>query len=484
MVDFLFPNYQETGSSVAMVIISIAFMLMLGFLMSRLTKKLKLPNVTAYILTGILIGPYCINMIPNQIVEGMDFLSDIALAFIAFSTGQFFRLSTLKKNGSKVVIITLFETMSASILVFVTSYFFLHLNIAFSVVFATLAATTAPTSTMMTIRQTKAKGDFVDTLLQVIALDDIFGLVAFSIAISIASASIAGKTISGLSILKPLALNIGIMAVGGLFGILLNVFLNGKNSKDNRLIITVAMLFGFCGICALVDISPLLGCMTMSTVYVNLSDDDKLFKQINYFSPPFLLLFYVRSGISFDLGGMINVSGAIGETPLIVISALYFVVRFIGKMAGAFTGSKIVGKPVETCKYLGFALTPQAGVSIGLAALGARSLGGAAGASLQTVILAAGIVYELVGPPLAKLSLHLAGAYSNKIEDIVEVSEVDEKGVKKSSLELLIERINSIQEELPEHTISEDELAFTSAAEEQYEMLSPVRTPRGLRHRN
>ena len=163
----------QNFSSVGQVIISIAVMLLSGYLMSRVTKKLKLPNVTGYIIAGIIIGPYCIDVIPTQVVEGMSFLADIALAFIAFSTGEFFTLSTLKKNGAKNVVITVFEALLASLVVFLVMYFALGLSLAFSIVLGALAAATAPASTMMTIRQTNAKGDFVDTLLQVVALDDV-----------------------------------------------------------------------------------------------------------------------------------------------------------------------------------------------------------------------------------------------------------------------------------------------------------------------
>ena len=165
---------------VASVIVSVALMLFAGFLMTRVTKQLRLPNVTAYILAGILIGPYCLDLVPQRIIDGTDFLSDIALAFIAFSTGEFFKLAVLKKNGMRVVVITIFEAVMASVCIFLLTYFVLRLELAFSIVLAALASATAPASTMMTIRQTGAKGDFVDTLLQVVALDDVVGLVLYS----------------------------------------------------------------------------------------------------------------------------------------------------------------------------------------------------------------------------------------------------------------------------------------------------------------
>ena len=244
-------EYLNSLDTVPSIIISIAFMLFLGFAMTRVTKILRLPNVTAYIVIGIIIGPFCLKLIPVKVIEGMDFLSDIALAFIAFSTGEFFRLDVLKKNGGKVIVITLLEALMASVFIFILTYFILHLDLAFSIVLSALASATAPASTMMTIRQTGAKGDFVNTLLQVVALDDVVGLVAYSIAISIATASRSESGISFVSIIKPIIINLIVLVLGGGFGFLLKLLMPKKRSTDNRLIISIATLFGFCGICAL-----------------------------------------------------------------------------------------------------------------------------------------------------------------------------------------------------------------------------------------
>ena len=464
-------------SQVASIIISVAFMLLFGFAMTRITKLLRLPNVTAYILAGILIGPYCLGLVPQHVIDGMDFLSDIALAFIAFSTGEFFRFSTLKKSGAKVMVITVLEALLASIVVFIVTFCVLRLDLAFSIVLAALASATAPASTVMTIRQTGAKGDFVDTLLQVVALDDIVGLVAYSIAISVAVSSKAGVgSFSVWDIVKPLLINIGVFALGGVFGLLMKLMMPKKRSTDNRLIISIALIFSFCGICTLLDISPLLGCMSMGTVYINITDDDKLFKQLNYFSPPILLLFFVRSGMNFKLDVLVSSSGSIGTTPLIVIGVLYFFFRIIGKYAGAFLGCLAVGKPKETRNYLGLALIPQAGVAIGLAALGARTLGGEDGIALNTIILASSVLYELIGPACAKLALFLSKSYSTKLEDLAPVEAVTPAGKPKTEVELLIERIKKIQETIPPHEqhSHDEEQAFTEAAEEQFaaEMLA------------
>ena len=453
------------------VIISVALMLFSGFLLTRITKLLRLPNVTAYIVAGILIGPYCLNLVPQRIIDGTDFLSDIALAFIAFSTGEFFKLSVLRRNGMKVVWITIMEAVLASVVVFVLTYWVLGLELAFSIVLAALASATAPASTMMTIRQTGAKGDFVDTLLQVVALDDVVGLVLYSVAISVALASMQGaEGFTFGTLAKPILLNLLVMGLGCIFGLFMKLLMPSKRSTDNKLIISIALLFSFCGVCALLDVSPLLGCMAMGTVYTNIAENDKLFKQLGYFSPPILLLFFVHSGMSFQLDALVSAEGALNGIPLLVIGASYFVARILGKYLGAWLGCWMVGKDKLVRNYLGLALIPQAGVAIGLAALGARTLGGDMGSDLQTIILASSVLYELIGPGCAKLALYLSKSYSTRLEDVAPVEEVTQTGQRKSDVQLLIERIQKIQKELPEHeaamAMSEEEAAFTEAAEE------------------
>ena len=466
MLNSLYEKLQQQ-SSAAVVIISIAIMLLSGFLMSRITKKLKLPNVTAYIITGILIGPFGLDCIPRFLVENTAFLADIALAFIAFSTGEFLKFSKLRHNAGKVLIITLAESLTASGLVFVLCYWILGLNLAFSIVLAALASATAPASLMVTIRQTKARGDFVDTLLQVIAYDNIVALMAYSVAISIALSSISDTPISFLNILVPVAKNIAVLILGGVFGVFMKLLIQKKRSTDNRLIILIALLFAFCGVCAATGTSPLLGCMSMGSVYINITNDDKLFKQLNYFSPPILLLFFVRSGIVFGFNSQNSQTVSLGGVSLVLMGFLYFLVRILGKFAGAFTGCLAAGKPKDTRNFFGLALIPQAGVAIGLAALGARALGGAMGQALETVVLASSVLYELIGPACAKLSLYLSHSYSCKLENIVAVEETLPEGGRKTSVELLIERIQKIQEELAQEPVSEEEHAFTEAAEEQ-----------------
>lgn len=471
---FKFATQIQSEQPVASIIISVALMMIAGFLLTRVTKLLRLPNVTAYIVAGILIGPYCLNLVPQRFIDGTSFLSDIALAFIAFSTGEFFKLDVLKKNGMKVVWITVFESVLASLLVFVLTFFILHMDLAFSIVLSALASATAPASTMMTIRQTGAKGDFVDTLLQVVALDDVVGLVLYSVAISIALASLSGSQgFSFQTIGKPILLNMLTLFIGACFGLAMKLFMPQSRSTDNKLIISVALLFAFCGVCVLLDVSPLLGCMIMGTVYTNIAENDKLFKQLGYFSPPILLLFFVRSGMNFKLDALFNASGDLDGVPLIVVGVSYFLVRIVGKYVGAWFGCFVVKKDKLVRNYLGLALIPQAGVAIGLAALGARTLGGTMGSDLETIILASSVLYELLGPGCAKLALYLSKSYSTRLEDVAVVEEVTESGERKTEAQLLIERIRKIQTELPPlpahgETTEEEEAAFMEAAEEQY----------------
>ncbi len=479
VVKMLLQNFPD----VAQVIISVAVMLLSGFLLTRLTKLLKLPNVTAYIIAGILLGPYCFKVVPDRVVQGMSFLADIALAFIAFGTGEFFRLSTLRRNGAKNIVITLFESLIASLVVFVVLYFIMRLPLEFSLVLGALAAATAPASTLMTIRQTGAKGDFVDTLLQVVALDDVVGLVAFSAAISVAMAIVAGSVTVG-GVVLPIVYNIACLVLGGVLGWVLKLLIcKPTRTGDNRLIIALAVMLGFCGVCAFLDVSPLLGCMAMGTVYMNVSDDDRLFKQLNYFSPPILLLFFVRSGINFDLGALVNVADSVAGVPLLVVGVVYFFVRILGKYGGGYLGCVVTKKDKRVRNYLGLALIPQAGVAIGLATLASRTLGGTIGSSLETIILASSVLYELIGPACAKLALYLSGSYSdntdrlvsdNTTETATETASAENapttstKARSQAEVDKLIDKIRVIRAEIPVPKEADDERAFDEAAEEYY----------------
>lgn len=382
------------------VLLSLSAILLAGFLLTRLTKIAKLPNVTGYILAGVLIGPHVLNLIPNQMVEDMCFISDIALAFIAFGVGRFFKREAFRETGAGVFIITLAESLLAGVLVTLLMRYAFRLDGSFSLLLGAIATATAPASLMVTIRQYRARGNFVNLLLQVIALDDAVCLVAFSLAAAFVSAS-SGSGLSAAEIGMPLLFNLVALVLGFVSGLVLSRLMTPKRSEDNRLIVTIALLLGIAGLCAAVDISPLLSCMLFGTTYINLTKDSDLYKQVERFTPPVLSLFFVVSGMNLDLSAF-NTLGVIGVA--------YFVVRIVGKYAGSYLGCTLVGAPENIRRYLGLALVPQAGVAIGLAFLGKRILPPDAGNMLLTIILASSVLYELIGPASAKLALILSGS--------------------------------------------------------------------------
>ena len=474
-------DVNSTVFAVSSVILGVALVLMTGFLMTRLTKLLKLPNVTAYIVAGILIGPSVFNLVPSRVINGTEFLSDIALAFIAFSAGEYFKVKDLKKNGGKVIVITLFESIAAFVLVFIIGKFALNIDTSFALVLAALASATAPASTIMTIRQTKAKGEYVNTLLQVVAFDDVVTLVLYSVAISVCIALNSGGNLDFATVGLPIIYNIVCLLIGGFLGFALKFLISKKRSNDNRLIIVIMILFLFCGICSLMGQSPLLGCMAIGAVYANTEKEnsERLFKQVNYFAPPILLIFFVRSGMNFDLSAFASTS-VVGGIPyaLVLVAVVYFFTRIAGKYGGSYLGGVVTKSDKKIRNYLGLGLIPQAGVAIGLAAMGARTFANsgqaALGDALLTIILASSVLYELIGPGCAKLGLFLSKSYSRteNIEEVVPAAEVvktlSDEEKHQNEVNILIAQIKHIKENIPDppNMVEENEEAFTEAAEE------------------
>lgn len=394
-----FEIIKRISSFPAAVILSLAIILFAGFLMTRITKKLRLPDVTGYILSGILIGPYLLHLIPREMIAGMDFITDIALAYIAFGVGKYFKLSELRKNGKRVFVITLFEALAAAAVITLTMLFVFHLSLPFSLLLGAIGSATAPASTIMTIRQYHAKGPLVNTILQVVALDDAVALIAFSVCAAIAAAMENGAAMQWGVFVRPLLLNALALLLGALCGFLLKWIITVRRSRDHRLILVNAVIFSLTGICTMMDISPLLACMLMGAVYINRIGDKTLFKQVNHFTPPVMLLFFVLSGMKLNVPMLVTAGG---------IGVCYFFVRIAGKYLGSYAGCVVTGAPMEIRRYLGLALVPQAGVSIGLAALGQRLLPAGLGTMLSTIILSSGVLYEMVGPACAKAALFLS----------------------------------------------------------------------------
>lgn len=392
--------FYENLSQVSVILVSLSVILFAGFLVTRVTKFFHLPNVSGFIIAGILIGPCVGKMVPDEIIAGMEFVSDIALAFIAFSVGRFFRLSTLKKTGVKVVVITVLESLTAGALVSLMLRFVFHTSWIFALITGAIATTTAPASTLMTIRQYHAKGEFVDILLQVVAMDDVVALLAFSVASSAAQALLGGKMVLR-DVLVPVACNVAGILLGLACGFLLKRLLAPGRSRDNRLILPVATLLGLAGLCSAMDISPLLSCMAFGGAFINLTSDKKLFHQIDRFTPPILSCFFILSGMRLNVRAL-KTAGIMGVA--------YFLVRIVGKYAGAYLGCLICKTDRKVRNYLGVALIPQAGVSIGLAVLGQRILPQEMGMLLSTIILSSSVLYELTGPVSARKALVLSGA--------------------------------------------------------------------------
>lgn len=414
---FLYAEMEESTA----VLCSLSIILFAGFLVTRLTKRLRLPNVTGYIIAGVLIGPCCLQMVPRGILEHMGFMNDIALAFIAFGVGKFFKKEILKEAGVRVVVVTLFEALAAGVLVTLSMKALFHISWDFALILGAIATATAPASTMMTIHQYHAKGEYVNTLLQVVALDDVVCLLTFSAVVAVVNAGNDGH-ISAADVIMPFVSNgVGILLGGG-SGVALSKLLTPGRSKDNRLILSVALLLALSGVCAILGVSPLLSCMVFGAVYMNLTDDRKLFKQINRFTPPIMSMFFIISGMNLDLGA-IRTAGVVGLA--------YFFIRIVGKYAGVYAGCVVTGMPVNIRKYMGLALIPQAGVAIGLAFLGQRLLAPEMGDLLLTIILASSVLYELVGPACAKMSFFLAGAVRR---DVIEsVNQYQPESMKKQA---------------------------------------------------
>lgn len=395
MVEMLSQLSKETE-----ILLTLSIILFSGFIMTRLTNTLNMPKVSGYILAGILIGPYCLNLIPLPMIEGMGFVSDLALAFIAFSVGKFFKKEVLLRTGRRIIVITISEAMAAGVLVTLSLKLMFGLDWGFALMLGAIATATAPASTMMTINQYKAKGEFVDTLLQIVALDDVVCLLAFSIVSAVINGNASGR-LSTHDILAPVIYNFLIIALGAFCGYFLSRLLVPARSRDNRLILAIAMLLGLSGICAALDISPLLSCMVFGAVYINLTRDKKLFRQINSFTPPVMSCFFIVSGMNLDLGAL-KVVGGIGIS--------YFLIRIIGKYLGTYISCQLMGTSKAIRNYMGFALIPQAGVAIGLAFLAQRMLPPVTGNMVLTIILSSSVLYELAGPVSARAALILSGS--------------------------------------------------------------------------
>lgn len=378
----------------------LALILFSGLFLGRAVKFIKLPNVTGYLIAGLIIGPYCLNLLPLNLVEELELISEIALAFIAFSIGSEFKTSFLKKVGITPVVIAIFEALTATFLV-TAVLAILGFGIEISLLLGAIASATAPAATIMVVKQYKAKGPLTDTLLSVVAFDDAVALMYFGFAMAMVnSIQHPGHSSAVMSVALPLLEIFSSIALGLIIGLLFNIPLRFFKKDSNRLIITVGFVFLGSALASMLGLSPLLLCMSMGAILINISETGhSVFKLIDIITPPIFLMFFVVSGAELDISFLPRIG---------IIGILYIVTRVIGKVAGASIGASIMKAPATVKKYIGFTLIPQAGVAIGLSLIAANTIP-EFGQTIRAVILSATLIYELIGPVITKIGLKKAG---------------------------------------------------------------------------
>lgn len=381
------------------VFLTMALAIVLALLSSKLMKAIRFPNVTGYLLVGLIVGPYCLNLIPLQFTEQIGLLSEIALGFIALSIGAEFKLSYLKKVGKSPVIIAFLEGFMAVIVVD-AALIFLKVNIPFALCLGAIAAATAPAATLMIIRQYNAKGPLTETLLPVVAIDDAVALIAFGLSTAIAKVLMQGQGGSFVaSLIKPIFEIILSFGLGAVLGIIYAMLTKWFTGRGNRLSVTIGMLLICLGVSDTFGLSSLLCVMMMSAVYVNISSEyTKVFEIVDRMTPPLFMLFFFFSGAELNLGILPQVG---------FIGIVYLLFRVFGKVFGAWLGCKICKTKESVSKYLGLTLLPQAGVAIGLATT-ALTIIPQFGTKIRTIILCSTVIYELVGPLITKIALKKA----------------------------------------------------------------------------
>jgi len=387
----------------------LAIALFAGLLSTKLMKLVKLPNVTGYLIVGLLLGPHLINIIGEKEIASFSFLIEIALGFIAFSIGGEFKIENLKKIGKNVFLITFVQAFLALVFVDISLIVFgliqgtLQENLPLILVLGAVATATAPAATLMVIRQYKAKGKLTDTLLLVVALDDAFGLVLFAISLAIAKVFAIGGVITFTSIaLMPLLEIVVSLGIGTVLGLILSLATRFFRSRANRLIWMITVVFTGVGLAQIfpIPVSSLLLCMMLGAVFCNTKNDSlMILGDMERWTPPLFMLFFIISSAELDLT-VIPIVGAVG--------VIYLIARSAGKYFGAYLGSVIVKEDKSIRNYLGLALLPQAGVAIGMAKISSEALPKYS-AQILAVVLCATLFYELVGPGITKFALKKAG---------------------------------------------------------------------------
>ena len=410
-------------------LLSMSVALLAGLLMTRAFKPLKLPSVTAYLIAGVLIGPYCVGRLgidgfgfnSAEAVHMLGLVSDVALGFIAFSIGSEFELGELKKTGKQATIIGIFQALVATLFVDLA---LLGIHLAMpdkltasqAIVLGAIATATAPAATLMVVRQYKADGPLTKLLLPIVALDDAVGLIVFAVSFGIAKTLVSGQLDMVSIIINPLVEIIASLTLGAIMGWILTQLEKMFNSNTNRLNMTIAFVFLTVALSMLkheivlpfgtihISFSSLLVCMMMGTVFCNicpLSHD--LMEKSEKWTSPLLAVFFVISGAELELN-------VFADMAIVFIGITYIIFRSLGKYFGSYASAKATKCSPEICKHLGITLLPQAGVALGMCALAAASPElGDQGALIRNITLFAVLIYELVGPLLTKNALTAAG---------------------------------------------------------------------------
>ena len=403
-------------------LLSLSIALFVGLMLSRLAKFFKLPAVTAYLIAGIIIGPFCLGALgidglgftSLEQVESFSILSEVALGFIAFSIGNEFRLAQLKKTGRQATVIGIAQAVFTTLLVdaiLICVHLAMKdkLSLPAAIVLGAVASATAPAATLMVVRQYKAKGPLTDILLPIVALDDAVGLVLFAVSFGVAKALIGGKVDILSVVVEPILEVLLSLLLGLVMGLLFTFFEKFFHSRSKRLSMSVTFVFLTVALSMLkfqigavhISFSSLLVCMMLGTVFCNACDfSEELMDRVERWTAPLYIIFFVLSGAELDLLVFTDVA-------IVVVGLIYILARSSGKYLGAFTSSKAVKCERNIVKYLGITLLPQAGVALGMANK-AHELG-AEGAIVANITLFAVLVYEIVGPVLTKISLQKAG---------------------------------------------------------------------------
>lgn len=436
-----------------MTLLSVSIALLAGLLMTRLFKPFKLPAVTAYLIAGVLIGPYCIGALgidglgfdTMSSVHSLELVSKVALGFIAFSIGSEFRLEELKKTGKQALVIGIVQALVATLcvdLALLVVYWKMPgaISIPQLLVLGAIATATAPAATLMVVRQYKAKGPLTKLLLPIVALDDAVGLFVFAISFGVAKALLnTTGQINLISILvNPLLEIVCSLILGAIMGVVLTFLEKLFNSNTNRLNLTIAFVFLTASLSLLsfeipgteihIGFSSLLVCMMLGTVFCNicpLSHD--LMERSDKWTSPMFALFFVISGAELELSVFTD------DIVVVGIGVVYIIFRCIGKYVGTFISAKATKCDSQICKYLGITLFPQAGVALGMCSIVAASTEfGDQGVMIRNITLFAVLIYELFGPLMTRQALMSAGEIKPMEQDVKERRQMKLEEAKKS----------------------------------------------------